>query len=83
MRFLKVLGFTPIAADMSVFVRGTREGKFAIVVLHVHDQNVLSDSEGLLRDFKAALQAQYSIDDIGEAKYFLEIEVVRDRALRT
>ena len=43
---------------MSVFVRGTREGKFTIVVLHVDDLNVLSNSEELLRDFKAALQAK-------------------------
>ena len=58
-------------------------GDFIIVVLHVHDQNVFASTLPLLLDFKAALKAQYGIDDIGETKCFLGLEVSRDRTRRT
>ena len=37
----------------------------------------------LIVDFKSAMQAQFGIDDIGETKYFIGIEILRDRVLRT
>ena len=36
-RFLKNLGFKQLFADASVFARGTIDGDFIIVVLHVVD----------------------------------------------
>ena len=82
-RFLKHLGICAPAADSYVFVRGEVNGEFTVVVLHVDDQNVMATSKWLLVDFKAALQAQYGIDDIGETKCVLGIEVSRDGARRT
>ena len=35
----------------AVFVRGTRDGRFTIIILHVDDNNVLSNSKVILRDF--------------------------------
>ena len=70
-------------SDSSVFVRGTADGNFVIIVLHVDDQNIFATSLTLIDDFKAALRAQYGIEDLGETKYFLRIQVTRDRAKRT
>ena len=33
-RFLKRIGFKQLFTDSSVFVRGTRDGNFVIIVLH-------------------------------------------------
>ena len=82
-RFLTHLGFKQPFSDSSVFVRGTADGNFVIIILHVDDQNIFATSLPLIDDFKAALCAQYGIEDLGETKYFLSIQVTRDRAKRT
>ena len=66
-----------------MFVRGTADSNFVIIVLHVDDQNIFATSLPLIDDFKAALRAQYGIEDLGETKYFLGIQVTRDRAKQT
>ena len=76
--FLKNLGFKELFADSYVLVCGTIMGDFVIIVLHVDDQNVFATTRSLIDDFKAALHAQYGIEDLGETKYFLGIEVLRD-----
>ena len=53
------------------------------MVLHVDDQNVFASTLLLLLEFKAALKAQHSIDDIGETKHFLVLEVSRNRSRQT
>ena len=55
--FLKHLGFKQLFSDSSVFVRGTADGNFVIIVLHVDDQNIFATSLPLIDDFKAALRA--------------------------
>ena len=82
-RFLKRIGFKELFTDSSVFVRGTRDRNFVIIVLHVNDQNVFATSLPLIDEFKAVLRAQYGIEDLGETKYFLGIQVTRDRSKRT
>ena len=72
-RFLKNLGFKQLFADSSVFVRGIFTGDFVIIVLHVDDQNVFATTRPLIDDLKAALHAQYGIEDLGETMYFLGI----------
>ena len=82
-RFLKQIGFKQLFTDSSVFVRGTRDSNFVIIVLHVDDQYVFATSLPLMDEFKAVLRAQYGIEDLGETKYFLGIQVTRDRSKRT
>ena len=81
--FLKSLGFKQLTIDSLVFIRGSVAGDSIIVVLHVDDQNVFAATLPLLVDIKTALKAQYGIDDIGETKYFLGLEVSRNRNRRT
>ena len=78
-RFLISLAFKQLTTESSVFVCGSVAGDFIIVVLHVDDQNVFASTLPLLLDFKAALKAQYGIDDIGEMRYFQGLKVLRDR----
>ena len=47
------------------------------------DHNVFATTRPLIDDFKAALHAQYGIEDLGETKYFMGIEILRDRPRRT
>ena len=81
--FLKQLGFKHLFTDSSVFVRGTADGNFVIIVLHVDDQDIFVTSLPLIDGFKAALRAQYGIEDLGETQYFLGIQVTRNRPKRT
>ena len=46
--FLQRIEFKQLLTDSSVFVRGTQEDNFVIIVLHVDDQNVLTTSLPLI-----------------------------------
>ena len=82
-RILKNFGFKQLFADSSVFVRGIVTDDVVIIVLHVDDQNVFVTTRPLIDDFKAALHAQYGIEDLGGTRYFLGIEILRDPLRRT
>ena len=56
-RFLKHLGFQQLFTDPYVFVRGTADSNFVIIVLHVDNQNIFATSIPLIDDLKAALRA--------------------------
>ena len=47
------------------------------------DQNLFATTRPLINDFKAAFHAQYGIEDLGETRYFLRIEILRDRPRQT
>ena len=80
--FLSGLGFVQLSSEMSVFVRGAG-ATFVAICLHVDDQNILSPSLPLILELKAQLQSEFGISDEGPTRYFLGLEIERNRTART
>ena len=51
--------------------------------MHVDDQNFMSPSLAIVLELKAQLNSTFGIKDEGDTKYFLGMEVTRDRQKRT
>lgn len=72
-------GFTQSAAEPCLFVKGEGDTFIALLV-YVDDVLVCSPSLPLIQDLKDMLHAGFTIKDLGEAKYFLGMEIVRGSA---
>jgi hypothetical protein len=60
-----------------------RGGKVLIVGCYVDDLVITGNCPKLIRDFKADIGTRFKITDMGELKWILGMEVVRDRKNRT
>jgi hypothetical protein len=75
--FLATLGFQPLDADASVFVKdGT------IVAIYVDDLLIAGASKPNIADLKAALSANFKMSDLGACHFYLGMEIIRDRPNR-
>ena len=73
--------FERCAADHSVYV--SRKGAdFMIVLVYVDDLILASNSPTMLQQFKAVMEAEFKMSDLGEASLFLGLQLVRDRKQR-
>src|SRR5271163_2543969 len=54
-----------------------------IVCLYVDDLFLFTSSTGLLKQFKEGLKSRFEMEDLGEAKLVLGMQVTRDRANRS
>ena len=73
--------FERCAADHSVYV--PRKGaNFMIVLVYVDDLILASNSPTMLQQFKAVMEAEFKMSDLGEANLFLGLQLVRDRKQR-
>jgi transposase InsO family protein len=79
---LRAASFIPVPADMCVY-KHQKDFGFVIVSLYVDDLLLFSNSTRALASFKAQLSAQFSMTDLGEAKFILGIEITRNRRQRT
>jgi len=75
-KFLIDLGFTQSKQDYSLFTRSD-EGKFLVVLVYVDDILITGSDGGGIVSVKAALHKAFTIKDLGEARYFLEVEISR------
>ena len=75
-------GFTALDADNCVY---KRERGFSVIIisLYVDDLLLFSNDMPALADFKKQLARHFSMTDLGEAKFVLGIEIIRDRSQRT
>ena len=75
-------GFIPSGADPCVYV--LREGKYVlIVVLYVDDLVIAGNQPSTIDRFKAAISVRFKMKDLGELRWILGMEVVRDRSKHT
>lgn len=83
--FLATLGFKPLHSDHAVFIRqigsDLRTG-LTILVVYV-DDFIMAGTRQNVNAVKAALSNKFSMKDMGPAKYFLGIEIWRDRTTRS
>ena len=76
-KFLLGLGFVQSKQDYSLFTR-TLDGEFIIILVYVDDMVLTGTNQSQIDQIKRALDQAFTIKDLGEMKYFLGIEVIRD-----
>ena len=78
----KSRGFTSLPSDQCVYMR--RLGILIVIIaLYVDDIILASSNLPELNKLKAELSAAYEMEDLGEARYILGIEINRNRQART
>jgi len=75
---LKKLGFNRCGKDTCVYLYRL-ENKFIILAVHVDDMLIVSNSNLKLTEMKLNLTKYFKVKDLGEVKFLLGIEVIRDR----
>ena len=78
---LTKLGFKPSAADPGLHYLDTESGRIYLLV-YVDDILIVPRSKADVDWVKQTLTSKFEAHDLGEAHYFLGIDVVRDRAGR-
>ena len=80
--FIKSKGFTRCHIDQSIYVRGS--GSTAtIIAVYVDDILVFGHDNVLISQFKTELNSKFQIEDLGQVKNILGMEVQRDRVHKT
>jgi len=75
---LKKLGFNRCGKDTCVY--SYRLGrKFIILAVHVDNMLIVSNSNSELTEMKQNLTKHFKVKDLGNVKFLLGIEVIRDR----
>jgi len=75
-QFLRSIGFKPTYSDLWVYVH-SRKG----VIIAMWVDNLMSFGKNItdIEDIKVQLKEEYEIKGLGELKYFLGVQVHRDR----
>ncbi|KAL2249476.1 UNVERIFIED_CONTAM: Retrovirus-related Pol polyprotein from transposon TNT 1-94 [Sesamum indicum] len=73
---LTEFGFTQSAFDRCLFTKRTDDGLLALLV-YVDDIVVTAPSLALIQSVKDYLHALFTIKDLGDARYFLGLEIAR------
>jgi hypothetical protein len=80
--WLKKYGFKASQADVCVYV--LRKGDLIVIIaLYVDDLLLASNDRKLLDQVKRDISTMFSMKDLGELRFMLGMEVVRDRAAKT
>jgi hypothetical protein len=75
-RFLKSIGFEQTYSDPCVYINKMTE---IILAMWVDDLIIFGKDMASINDLKVQLNEEYEMKDLGELKYFLGIQVHRDR----
>ena len=59
------------------------DGEMIVICLYVDDLFLFTASPRLLKKFKSGLKAKFEMEDLGEARLVLGMQITRDRAKRT
>ena len=73
----KRIGLKQLPTDPSIFI-----GEGIIIITHVDDMIVIGRNTAIIAETKAKLTGKMELHDLGVAKYFLGIEIFRDRPYR-
>jgi len=72
------LGFMRSEADHSLFYKD-KDGDLLIVAVYVDDKLIFSKNLNAIKCLKLQLSEHFEIMDLGEARWILGMEVIRDR----
>jgi len=73
--YLVTNGFQTSNANFSLYVKKTNHG-IIVIVTYVNDLIITGDSDGDIFDLKKLLKQKFEMKDLGELRYFLDIEVI-------
>ena len=77
------LGFEKSQADDCLYILREKDEIIALVLVYVDDMAVASTSIDRIQNFKMALSREFEISDLGELKYILGIQIIRNREAHT
>ncbi len=74
-QYLVTSGFQTSNADFSLYVKKTNHG-IIVIVIYVDDLIITGDSDADIFDLKKLLKQKFEMKDLGELRYFFDIEVI-------
>jgi hypothetical protein len=78
---LRLLGFNPTISDPCVYI-GYLDNEKLLIAVYVDDLIIASKHVKTISSFKSAFEKYFPITDLGDLKFVLNIEVIRDRPNR-
>ena len=82
--YLRSIGYKPSPFDPALYLKHDSDGRvLAMVGVYVDDLTICTLTTEAMIEFKEQMKARYSMEDMGELKYLLGIEITRDRANHT
>lgn len=79
---LTLYGLKPLISDQSVYI-STKKDMVLVVITYVDDMLILSNSKSTIKDLYTFLSSYVTVTDLGEARTFLGIDIIRDRSDRS
>ena len=76
---MKAQGYTQGQSDHTLFYKYGVADKIAILIVYVDDIIITGSDKGELACLKRKLATEFEFKDLGQLKYFLEMEVARSR----
>lgn len=77
-KFFKDIGFLPLNADPSIFIRKEVGTGVTLVSVYIDDFLLGSNSLDVIVELKDALGKEYSVKDLGETKTIIGWQITRD-----
>lgn len=74
---VRKLGYRQSQGDHTLFVKHSSEGKRAVLIVYVDDIILTGDDDSEIDRLKKLLAKEFEVKDLGEAKYFLGMEITR------
>ena len=75
---LAEFGLVPIESDQSIFI-----GAKIIITAHIDDLLIFSPKNEYIDELRQKIQQKIDLTNLGETKYYLGIEIIRDRTKST
>ena len=76
-RVVKLHGYVQCQTDHTLFVKKSTKGERSILIMYIDDIIVTGDYLEEMADLKKILVREFEIKDLGNFRYFLEMEVSR------
>ena len=82
--YLKSEGFEACPYDNALYLKHDPNGRIiAMIALYVDDLTICTKDKAYMNRLKEKLNSRFKMEDMGELRYILGIEVARDREKRT
>lgn len=78
-RSVKNQGYTQAQSDHTMFVKHSKDGKIAVLIVYVDDIILTGDDLIEMERLKKSLASSFEIKDLGTLRYFLGMEVARSK----
>ncbi|KZV22301.1 Cysteine-rich RLK (receptor-like protein kinase) 8 [Dorcoceras hygrometricum] len=78
-KVVKMLGYRQGQADHTLFVKHSNHGHITILIVYVDDIIVTGDDSHEMTNIKLMLAKEFEVKDLGPLRYFLGMEIARNR----